>query len=369
MNFVHTYLLYSSVFLSRDEDSSKNSFNSITSPSRISSIEASMQRLSSRPSLSRPSSLIRAGRLWCMRLPPLFSRWRATVASHQRDFFKMVKHLIELIESMYTYYNSLLLCTYIFNLQNSILSNVSLYTLDISAIILPSRDSPDKVYPLRPLLPSQIFLPSWEKSRQISSVDKSSPKNQSTGEDYLDRELRNEGTRKHFYPHPLTGKQNPKASLNNDQPNQSSRQPSRRDPETRQKQPMYPLSNHPRVPSPSLYTLDRFPLPLDDRFESRFTAATATRASPSLVFQITKKASKIAFVHRAWVDVTGLQKRGGQKNAGMRFYRLFPALVASEINSLLPFFFRSKGLRSPLFNKLVISGSVRGTDRAMMNRP
>lgn len=82
-----------------------------------------MQRLSSRPSLSRPSSLIRAGRLWCMRLPPLFSRWRATVASHQRDFFKMVKHLIELIESMYTYYNSLLLCTYIFNLQNSILSN------------------------------------------------------------------------------------------------------------------------------------------------------------------------------------------------------------------------------------------------------
>lgn len=99
-----------------------------------------MQRLSSRPSLSRPSSLIRAGRLWCMRLPPLFSRWRATVASHQRDFFKMVKHLIELIESMYTYYNSLLLCTYIFNLQNSILSNVSLYTLDISAIMLPSRD-------------------------------------------------------------------------------------------------------------------------------------------------------------------------------------------------------------------------------------
>lgn len=130
------------------------------------------------------------------------------------------------------------------------------------------------------------------------------------GEDYLDRELRNEGTRKHFYPHPLTGKQNPKASLNNDQSNQSSRQPSRRDPETRQKQPMYPLSNHPRVPSPSLYTLDRFPLPLDDRFESRFTAATATRASPSLVFQITKKARKIAFVHRAWVDVTGLQKRG-----------------------------------------------------------
>lgn len=150
MNFVHTYLLYSSVFLSRDEDSSKNSFNSITSPSRISSIEASMQRLSSRPSLSRPSSLIRAGRLWYMRLPPLFSRWRATVASHQRDFFKMVKHLIELIESMYTYYNSLLLCAYIFNLQNSILSNVSLYILDISAIMLPSRDSPNKVYPLRP---------------------------------------------------------------------------------------------------------------------------------------------------------------------------------------------------------------------------
>lgn len=191
-----------------------------------------------------------------------------------------------------------------------------------------------------PLLASQIFLPSWEKSRQISSVDKSSPKNQSTGEDYLDRELRNEGTRKHFYPHPLTGKQNPKASLNNDQPNQSSRQPSRRDPETRQKQPMYPLSNHPRVPSPSLYTLDRFPLPLDDRFESRFTAATATRASPSLVFQITKKASKIAFVHRAWVDVTGLQKRGGQKNAGMRFYRLFPALLPKLIR-----YFRSSSDR------------------------
>lgn len=57
-----------------------------------------------------------------------------------------------------------------------------------------------------------------------------------------------------------------------------------------------------------------------------------------LVFQITKKARKIAFVHHAWVDVTGVQKwRRMQENAGMHFYRLFPILVGSwsaDINSL-----------------------------------
>lgn len=92
---------------------------------------------------------------------------------------------------------------------------------------------------------------------------------------------------------------------------------------------------------PPLYTLHRFSLYVCISMTDSDHDLQQQHVPPPaflLVFQITKKARKIAFVHHAWVDVTGVQKwRRMQENAGMHFYRLFPILVGSwsaDINSL-----------------------------------